>query len=250
MTRPRRASLWMRLGPLLVRSFCPALLALALAGCNPGCGSKATSANGDARAACAASRPALVEVRDGQGALQLALRPPREAAPADEIGVLCDGSARLLGTLAGSPDGLAVRDAAGAGAARIEGPPRRDGASGDGEDARLVRTAGGVRLHESGALLRLLDDQGVPLGQVERQPAGPDGTPPTRAIAFDGAGRGLATAERVEKQDESRLAVRAPDGTTRFILLGLRRERAAATFALEALPLVERLLLARWLETH
>lgn len=231
----------------LARPLLVAFLAVAATGCAPGCGRKSAP---DARAACASARAALAEVRDGQGALQLALRPPREAGAADEIGVLCDGSGQLLGALASAPRGLLLRDAAGAATARIDGPAPGDGGEAGGEDAVLHRKEGAARLHQSGALLRILDERGVPLGQLEAQGAGPDGKPPARAIAFDAAGRGLATAERVETQDERRLAVRAPDGATRFILLGLRSERAAAAFTLEALPLAERLLLARWLETH
>jgi len=195
---------------------------------------------------CGEGHAALVEVRDGQGVLQAALRSGGgpDAAPA-----LCDEAGRSLGVLARPPDGrgLWLRGPAsevlvtpGPGATDdatvelVEGgcAPARDPA---GAGPRCRR----LRLHRGGALLRVLDEDGVPLGQIEGQAGG--------AAVRDAGGRTLFTCARVEAQDAGRLAIRATDGATRFLLFGLGDEPAAAALGLPSLSLAQRLVVARFL---
>jgi hypothetical protein len=178
---------------------------------------------------CPGAAPALLELHLGSGALVAALHHGGAAQP------LCDAQERPLAILrpGSDPRSLAARAPGGELLAAIAASP--------GDEAVLTAGKRRVRLHDDGALLRLLDEQGVPLAQLGRQGE--------RAIAFDPGGRPLASAERAQKGDERR-AVHEPDGTVRFLLLGLRDDRAAAAFALEALSLPERFLLARWLDAQ
>ncbi|MSP62705.1 MAG: hypothetical protein EXR72_20725 [Myxococcales bacterium] len=201
-------------------------------------------------AACSASFPVLLELRDGAGALELALRgAPKAALGAEERGTasdVCDPSGRrVYGLLeAAAPPRTRTRseltNAAGDLRARVEP------SSGDALWTMPALAAptlpdggalpGGLRLHDEGGLLRLLDSMGVPVAQIGWQ-AG-------KAVAFDAGGMPLAWAETVEQ----RIVVRARDGAVKHYVIGIKDERAAAAIALEMFPLPERLLLARYLD--
>jgi hypothetical protein len=195
---------------------------------------------------CGDSHAPIFELRDGQGVLKAALRSGGAgAAPS-----LCDEAGRWLGALGQAPvgRGLSLRGPAAevlitAGSTVtddatlevVEGgcaPAREPGA---GSVPRCRR----LRLHRGGDLLRVLDDAGVPLGQIDGKQGG--------AAVYDGGGRPLFTCGRVEAQDPGRLAIRATDGATRFLVFGLNDERAAAALALPSLSLSERVVLARFL---
>ena len=174
---------------------------------------------------------ALVEVRDREGVLELALRPLHGAA------IVCDAHGRPLGTFVrvASPPSLVIKNAAGDAEATLTL------ARGPNDGATLNAGATSLRLYEDGSLLRVLDASGVPLGQVSRDGA--------RALVFDAAGRALAEATRADP-DGDRRVIRGVDGTVKKLVAGTHDDRAAAAFGLEALPLVERLLLSRWLDSN
>jgi len=193
---------------------------------------------------CGESHAALVEVRDGQGVLQAALR--SGSGPAAQP-VLCDEAGRSLGELGPAPAGRGLWLRGPAAEVLITASPAAT------DDATLELVEGGcapareggggappcrrLRLHRGGPLLRVLDEAGVPLGQIEGQG--------TTALVRDAGGRTLFSCARVEAQDAGRLAIRATDGATRFLVFGLGDEQAAAALALPSLSLAQRLVLAR-----
>src|SRR5205823_1179615 len=145
------------------------------------------------------------------------------------------GENRVLGRLVRSvdPPALVIKNAAGDAEATLTF------ARAPGETAMLRFGDRALRLYDDGSLLRLLDKDGVPLGQVGRDGA--------RAIAWDPGGRPLAAAERADAEGDRRL-LRAVDGSVRKLVGGLHDDRAAAALAVEGIPLVERVLVARWLD--
>ena len=184
---------------------------------------------------CAGEAAARFELRSESGAVVLQLR----AAPADPNArkpdareVLCDGDKHLVGRLERGERGMdwALRDATGSAVASI---------SDDANGAKRLTAAGstGFRVQDQGDLVTVFDGSGAPVGQVGRQSG--------RGIGFAPGGRPLATAER---QAPDRLSLRAPGGNTTHTLSGVRDERAAAAFTLEAVPLAGRFLLARMLD--
>jgi hypothetical protein len=183
---------------------------------------------------CQAGGAARLELRDGQGALLLALR--ESGAGTLPTFVLCDGRGRQSGRLvrpASPPGALMIIDGDGAPAAGITRSP--------GDDPALTSARGRYRLHDERGLLRILDGQGVPVGQV--------GSQGDKAVVFDPGGRPLATAEPASSEPkEDRRAVRGTDGAVRFLVLGARSDRAAAAFALPGFPPAEQALVALLLD--
>jgi hypothetical protein len=178
---------------------------------------------------CGADRPALVELRDGAGALQLSARQPPPDNP--QVLTVCDGAGRPLGALseAAAPRAVTMVDGRGSRVASIDQP--------GGDAPRLaVAGRGDFALREQGSLLRLLDPRGVPLAQLSR-----DGE---RALALDPGGTPQASVESTG----GRYAILARDGAVRGYVIGARDDRAAAAFAVDALPPEARLVLERWLE--
>lgn len=175
---------------------------------------------------CAAVEPGALELRTREGAPELIVR---AAGPGREI--VCDAQGVAIGTLARAPV-PAFKNAAGDVEARLEPRP--------GDDPLLVHGAASRRLHDENELLRVLDMDGVPLAQI--------GFTDGKCAAYDPAGRPVATAERVPGAEDERRAIHAKDGAVTHLVIGLRSDRAAAAFALDKLPLVERLLLAAWLD--
>lgn len=182
---------------------------------------------------CLAIKAAIVELRDREGVLELALRPLDGSGAG--TGIVCDAHGRALGTLVrtADPPSLVLKNAAGDPEATLAF------ARGPGDSATLRYAHTSLRLYEDGSLMRVLDVAGVPLAQLSRDGA--------RAVIFDPAGRALAEAVRADPEGDRRV-IRAVDGTVRQLVAGTRDDRAAAAFALEGLPLVERLLVARWLD--
>lgn len=240
----------------------PRLAAVLLPLALPGCARRAVDDP------CGEQHRLQLEVRSAAGVLQLSAR----AAATPERATLCDGAGRAVGAVAATGRGSQLESPAGDAQAVLTVP-----AASSDDDARLELRPPGctpgrperacpvLRLHQGAGLLRLLDERGVPLGQIGEpdpaepsRPGDPDGGQASprggggggggRALVFDPGGRGVATAERVEPQDETRLAVRAADGTTRFLVLGARAPRAAAALALPSLGLAERVLLLRHLD--
>ena len=101
-------------------------------------------------------------------------------------------------------------------------------------DRTIVRPSGTLRIHRAPDLLRILDEQGVPLGQIGEQPGA------QRTFAYDAGGRPFASAELVN----GRIALHGIDGAVEHLVTGLRSERAAAALALAALSPLERVTLA------
>jgi hypothetical protein len=178
---------------------------------------------------CAGGIPSSFELRDGNGVLLLALR----SAPGTATHVLCDDRGTHIGTF--------VHDL-------LSHRPRIDNAAGDsvakivwrGGDPALIVGGTTLGLHEENGLLRVLDGEGVPIGQV----ANVEG----KTIVYNPAGQGVATVERVADM-ENRTAVKNLDGTVRFLVPTALNSRAAGAFALDGLPLAARYLLYEWLET-
>ena len=182
------------------------------------------------RPPCSADLPSLIELRGGNGGLELALRAPPTAREDGSLD-LCDAGGARVGRLSEgrTPRTVRLDNAAGDPMVRLSAAP--------GEDPSFIR--GGERpgrLHDEANLLRLLDPDGVPVGQV--------GVQGDRLVAFNGAGLPLATAETVEH----RQVVRRPDGSVRYYAIGLATPRAAALLALDRLPLAERLAVARFID--
>ena len=221
-------------------SWLSGLLAIAVieAGCQP---------RRAALDACAGEVPPLLEYRKQDGELLLLLRagvPIAAGQPNAPNGVetakgqpLCDGQRHLLGML-GAPSsggGLVLRGPAGEALVALA-------AASGGDDATLTSGGAGWRLHDEGGLLRVLDPQGVPVGQLGRV-AG-------KGIVFSPGGRPMSYAERAQPapSEDERRVIKTPDGTVTHFVLGLHDDRAAAAFALDTLAPPLRLVLARHLD--
>ena len=177
---------------------------------------------------CAAPLPSVMELRTREGAPRLLLRTALGGAY-----TICDGEEHVLGTLArtASPLTLTIKNAAGDAEATLTAGP--------GDDPVLTHREAALRLHDENHLLRVLDANGVPLAQI----AAMDG----RGVTFDPGGRPLLTADRVPGDPERR-AIHLHDGAVRDLVTGIHDDRAAAAFALDVLPLLDRLLIARFLD--
>ena len=148
---------------------------------------------------------------------------------------VCDGRHQLLGILSRetTPPALVLKSAAGA--TLITARPATAT-----EEATITAGPSSYRLHDEKGLLRILDGQGVPAGQIARDPAG------AGAVIYAPSGRPIATADHTG----DRHALHAPDGAVTHFLLGVRDTRAAAVFAVDPLPLPVRIVLARLLDSR
>jgi hypothetical protein len=167
-------------------------------------------------AACSA--PATLELRDGAGALQLALR-------GDEV---CDAANALVGTVERDATGLTLRG-------RDRNPIlalRGDGADdANGDGARGPR----LRLHHGEREWRVLAVDGVPLGAIAATAEG--------AAVYDPASRPVA-AVAARGADQ---AVRAADGAVRAFVMRSAAPVAAGVFAIDKLTVEEQLAIYLYL---
>lgn len=187
------------------------------------------------RSPCSVDLAATVELRDGEGALELSLRAPPIGGNGLDV---CDGGGHKLGSLHEQlvPRSVVLLNAAGDAWLRL------DAARPDADPTLSIAGPLGtpvapMRLHPMGDLVRFLDAAGLPVGQVGRQ-AG-------KTITFDPAGTPLAYTETVE----SRRVVSGRDGAVKHYAIGIGDERAAAAFALEVFKPAERLAIARFLDS-
>jgi hypothetical protein len=187
-----------------------AVLALALGGCPRA-----------APSPCAPSAPAVLEVRDGAGALQAALKRSETAGAR----VVCDAGAHKIGTVVDDAAGMTALDARGALVLRV-----RTDADGDllGDGAQGPR----LRVHRDGRELRVLRPDGVPYGSIAPHDA-------AGAVVFGPGGQPIATvgARGVDQ------VLAQPSGATTAYVTPSSRPVAAGAFALEGLSLAERLAL-------
>jgi hypothetical protein len=177
-------------------------LALAAAACHRG------------PARCPAGAPSSLEIRDGNGALELAVKGS----------ALCDGQLRKLGDLASDPDGtVSLRDAGGKPLYTV----RRDD-----HVAHLSTPAGEqLRLFRSDKELRVLQPDGVPLGTIIPEPR-------------------LATLYNPAQSPIGRVQPRDPDavvtdlaGTTLTYVVPSHNLHAAAAFGIPRLDRPQQLLI-------
>jgi hypothetical protein len=194
-----------------------ATLLVALAASLPGCRRRPA---GEAASPCGAHAPEIATLRDGDGVLVRALR---GAAPRAAV---CSPTGAVTGFLVVDSVKHEITTPAGATRARLV----REGDA----DVTVIGTPA-LRLHDEGGELRVLRPDGVPLGAITRAPAvapaaaraaaldvtsdaTPDGgAPPTAPILanlYDAGGRPVGTVVA----HGTGLAIRAPDGTTRFLV--------------------------------
>ena len=185
----------------------------------------ATGASGCARKVCDDAEPVLA-VFDSGGHRELALRPTADARLA-----LCDAANLHIGDLTDDKERVVLRDLAGTEQASMRRGP-------DPGDSLLARSSGALRLHEDNGLIRVLDSQGVPLAQLGIDPAG------GRALVYSPGGSPIAFADRAG----DRRAIHSADGAVTHLVTGVAHDRAAAAFAVDALSIGERAVVARWLD--
>jgi hypothetical protein len=213
------------------------LLAVALLLCNAACRPRPLSPPDP----CQAGGPSVLELRDGQGALLLAWKADREGRA-----TLCGGNQRPAGVLrcdeigdprVPSPEGKNQRCLL----LDERGEPRDTLESGPAGVA-LVTPERKLHVYRDERQLRLLDEQGVPLGSIAEQGG--------RTTLFSPAGAALGWEERASADHaDDRRAVRDPDGAVRFFVLGAQSDRAAAAFGFPSLTPAEKALLARAIDT-
>ena len=244
-----------------VRAARPGLLTLAVFAVSalflaPGCERKRPPID-----PCAGDVPSVLEYRKQDGELLAVLREglPVESGRQDIPNApnavdksrgqpLCDGQRHLLGLVVGDgPDQLALKSPAGKTLASLVAEVGPDGQPGDGtprarEAALFAGDTQRFRLHDERNLLRVLDLQGVPIGQL--------GFLDKHALAYTPGGLPFYIAERAQPapSDDERRVLKTPDGAVTHFLLGLHDDRAAAAFALDRLTDAEKVLLARHLE--
>ena len=184
---------------------------------------------------CSSDLAAVIELRDGTGGLEMSLRQPPIAGSSLD---LCDEKGQRIGSLTETtaPRTVTLFNAAGDAWVRL------DASHPDADPTMILAAENGprgapLRLHASGYLVRILDSQGLPVGQIGPQ-AG-------KTVTFDHAGTPLAFTDTVE----NRRIVHQRDGAVEHYVLGISDERAAAAFALDAFRPAERLALARFLDT-
>jgi hypothetical protein len=170
---------------------------------------------------CAPSRPARLELRDGAGALQLALKDSVGGAGASD---LCDAAAARVGVISVEAGTVTLFDRAGRLALRLRRLPGDDPV-GDGP------TGARLRIHEERGETRVLAPDGVAFGSV----TGADGS----ALVFDKGGRPIAS---VKPRGADQL-IADSDGATRAYVIPAASARAAAAFALPGLSAAEGLAL-------
>jgi hypothetical protein len=187
---------------------------------------------------CAPSEPARVEVRDGAGELELAMkRSATKGEPA--VYDLCDASARRVGTLeVGEVLGTSyalLLDGAGHLKLRVDVDRAR---------APQARGPSGPRLTvahaKTGTEWRVLRPDGVPFGSISPGPDHSAGdSAKNDADVFDPAGRGIA-AVKARGPDQ---VIAGADGTTRRYVIPAASPVAAGLFAVPGLDLDEQLAL-------
>lgn len=177
---------------------------------------------------CGADRPVALEVRDGAGALRLSTRRP--AADSPEVAAVCDGAGAQIGAISESAaPRLVTMVGHGAQLAQVS-------ARAGGDPVLSVGQKASYTLHAQGELERLLDARGVPVAQLAREGE--------KTLVLDPGGTPMAQVELVA----GRHVVAGRDGATRGYVVGTSDARAAAAFAIAALPDEAQLVLARWLD--
>ena len=182
------------------------VMATLLAGCNK-----------SARTACAPGTPSKVELRDGSGQLQLAVKPTPEPGKLD----LCDGAGKRTGRIESEPQAISYFDAAGVLQLKLHGDAKTDA---EGESVKGAK----LRLHVNGEEIRILKPDGIPIGSVV--------TKDTGTTIYDPASRPVAV---VEKRDADQ-TIRGPDGVTKSYVVPSASPGAAAAFGLDGLSPEER----------
>ena len=169
---------------------------------------------------CAPALPSRLEVRSGDGALELAVKPGAQPSAFD----LCDAGAQRIGGLAVQPDGVTLSDGAGAPKLKLVRSPPLD-VSGDGPRGQRLR------VHLDGVEQRVLKPDGVPFGAVTPKPGG--------ANVHNPASQPVA---RVEPRGDDQV-IAAADGKTVRHVVPAASSTAAAAFAIEGLTIDEQLAL-------
>jgi hypothetical protein len=168
-------------------------------------------------ARCPAGTRSTIEVRDGNGALELALKGTQ----------VCDGRLRVVAELANAPDGALVVREPGADPSL---PPqlalRRDSAQ-----VALVATPAGqrLRLYRDPKELRVLLPDGVPLGSIVDDPGA--------AVLYNPQQSPLG---RVQKRDRDAVVTNL-SGTTLTYVVPAADPVAAGVFGLPKLSRLEQL---------
>jgi len=180
---------------------------------------------------CAPSEPARVEVRDGAGELELAMkRSSTKGEPA--VYDLCDASARRVGTLeVGSVLGESyalLLDAAGHLKLRVTVEHARDPTARGPSGARLT-----IAHSKTGTEWRVLRPDGVPFGSISPRADQND------ADVFDAAGHAIA-ASKARGPDQ---VIAGADGATRRYVIPAASAVSAGLFAIPGLDLDEQLAL-------
>jgi hypothetical protein len=171
-------------------------------------------------AACAPGLASQLEVRDGAGLLELAVKPSNTPGEVD----LCDAQAQRVGRIATEGDTLTVMDGAGQLVARL----KREGAddwTADGPKGPLFR------VHQDKSETRILKPDGIPLGSVSPQAEG--GTLYSPASVPVG----------MVKPHDKGMALQAADGATKHYVTPANSPIYAGLLAVEGLPLSAKIAL-------
>ena len=163
--------------------------------------------------------PLRLELRDGNGALQLRVAGATRTGELD----LCDAAGQRVGALGRQGDALVLYDRSNAELLRAATPAtlELDGPGGPR-----------MRIYREGGALRVLNAEGVPYGQILER----DGA----AWASDPGGSPIGKASRRDAD----AVVAAPDGAVRAFVVPSPGLVAAGVLVLDGLPLAERVFVA------
>ena len=155
---------------------------------------------------CAPGTRSTIELRNGSGALELALKGK----------ALCDAHLRPVGTLERKKNGVVYSDAAGVVRLDLEAESPSAAAGRDAEGPAL-------RLWRDGRELRVLRGDGVPLGSIAPQAIG--------ALIYNPASSPIGKVERRDRD----AVVTDMSGSAEFYLVPAQDAAAAGVFAIPTL---------------
>jgi len=180
---------------------------------------------GSNAAPCAPGLPSLLEVRDGAGALELALK--QSTVTPGELD-LCDPQAKRIGRLVSAGDALQLLDGDGQLVARLhrDGP---DDLSAEGPKGPLLR------VHSTAQETRVLKPDGVPFGSVAPTDGGATLYSP-----------GSAPIGSIAPHDQDQV-IAAADGASEHYVKPASSSLTAGLLGIEGLPLPVRVALYRFI---